>query len=220
MSRIRHKFIFGATFIVLFILITGCALVNLPSEKEYETIRSGKRSIVLLRIACNVDEMAYDVFSQDYVFDNFGIALGSFETGGGMKQVMPAFLSNQARKDGWIYLILEPGYYYFAIQPPRRTNAWTYASNFDSVPLQKFYIPSKTQVIYVGTLYFECVSKKGLFGSSTISSCDRDSITIKKEDDAASNLALEFFSEFEATNTRLMEKHNGPKIFEVPAMRN
>jgi hypothetical protein len=219
MSNSRHKIFFWATFIGLFILTAGCAMVNMPSEKEYEMIRSGKRSLVLLRIACNLDEMAYEVFSQDLMDDNFGIALGSFETGGEMKQVMTTFLSNQARKDGWIYFILEPGYYYFAIQPPRRTDAWTYASNFDSIPLQKFYIPPKTQVIYVGTLYFECMGKKGLLGSSIISSCDRDSIIIKKEEDAASKLALEFFSEFEAPNTRLMEKHNGPKIFEVPTIR-
>jgi len=63
------------------------------------------------------------------------------------------------------------------------------------------------------------MGKKGLLGSSIISSCDRDSIIIKKEEDAASKLALEFFSEFEAPNTRLMEKHNGPKIFEVPTIR-
>ena len=146
--------------------------------------------------------------------DNIGIALGGFETGGELRQIMPGFLSHQTRKDGWVYLLLEPGQHYLALQPPRRTDVWSYAKMFKTAPLWRLDIPSKAELVYVGTLHLPSIKQNLLFGV-TISSFIWDSVVVRNEDDGARKIAAELLPEFETFKTVLMEQHECPIILKL-----
>lgn len=213
MINTARKSIYWVNLAILIVLLSGCVMAHLPSDKELGKVKSGTRSIVFLRITAEVDGKTYDPFPP------IGLALGSFETGGELIQIDPLIsFSAQTRKDGWVYFLLEAGQHYLAIQPPRKGHIVTNQANFKFAPLYRFYVPPKTEFVYVGTLHLQYISKKNLFGIDMISSFKSDGITVHNDEDIASKLASEFFPEFEIPRTMLMELHKGPIIFNTPTI--
>jgi hypothetical protein len=218
MTKTACRLLYPAIFVILVILLSSCTTTVLPSAKDFELINSGKRSIVLIRIKCEAEGESYEVFRHFVGDDDIGFALGGFETGGELHRKVPAHLSSQTRKDGWLYFVLEPGFHYLAIQPPRRTDVWSYENSFKNAPLWRLDIPPQTGIIYAGTLYLPIIKQKLLFGDSTIQSFITDGIVVLNNEDAARKIAADFFSQLETYKTVLMAKHEGPIILKFPQM--
>jgi hypothetical protein len=171
---------------------------------------------VVIRIICEVEGKSYEVFRHAVSDDNIGLALGGFETGGELRRKIPAHLSTQTRKDGWLYVVLEPGFYYLAVQPPRRTDVWSYENSFNSAPLWRLDISPQSGIVYAGTLHIPIIKQKMLFGGLSIKSFIADSIVVRNDEDAARRIAAGFFPELETFKTMLMVKHEGPIILKTP----
>lgn len=201
-----------ATLAVLAVLVSGCAFTRLPSAGEYGQITSGKRVIVLLRVTSEVDGKPFDAFRSGLPDSDIGLALGSFETGGDVKQITPVFLSTRTRESGWTYLLLEPGFHYLAAQPPRSTDYFTYAAQFKAVPLWRLEVPAQKSAVYVGTLHLPGIKPSLLFGMTFLS----NKIVVHNEEELARKIAADFFPEFGAPVTALMQRHDGPKILTSP----
>jgi hypothetical protein len=142
--------------------------------------------------------------------------MGGFATGGEVHQILPVFLSEQARMEGWIYVLLEPGLHYLAVLPPRRTDVSSYALMFEDAPLWRLDVPAETKLVYAGTLHLPCVEQKLLFGARTISSIVTDESTVRNDEETACKIAAEFFQEFGVPKTVLMQRHRGPIILRTP----
>ncbi len=198
-------------------LLSGCSVYRLPSSSDYEKIRSGERAMVFVRITGDINDVPYEIFGSSLADENIGLALGGFETGGEVRQILPVFLSAQTQKEGWIYVLLEPGLHYLAVLPPRRTNVKSYALMFEDAPLWRLDIPAETKLVYAGTLHLPCVEQKLLFGAKTISSIVVDKSTIRNDEQAARRIAAEFFPEFGTPKTMLMQRHKGPIILRTPS---
>jgi len=216
MTKTAHRLLYPTIFVILVIMLSGCTTTVLPSAKDYELLNSGKRSVVLIRIICEGEGEFYEVFRHAVSDDNIGLALGGFETGGKLRQKIPAHLSSQTRKDGWLYYVLEPGFHYLAVQPPRRTDVWSYENSFNSALLWRLDIPPQTGIVYAGTLHIPIIKQKMLFGGLSIKSFIKDSIVVLDDEDAARKIATDFFPELEAFKTILMVKHDGPIILKTP----
>ncbi len=200
-----------ATLAVLAVLISGCAITRLPSAGEYGQIRSGKLVIVLLRVTSEVDGKPFDAFGSGFTDSDIGLALGSFTTGGDVNQITPVFLSTQTRESGWTYLLLEPGFYYLAVQPRRSTDAFSYAAAFKAAPLWRLEIPAQERAVYVGTLHLPGINR---FWSGMTFIPNK--IVVRNEEELARKTAADFFPEFGAPVTALMQRHDGPKILTSP----
>jgi len=171
---------------------------------------------VLLRLTCEVEGEPYEVFRHAVSDDNIGLALGGFKTGGEPQQIIPTYLSSQTRKDGWTYFVLEPGFHYLAVQPPRQSDVWSYETSFNSVPLWRLDIPPQSRIVYAGTLHIPGIRQKMLFGGISIKSFIMDSIVVRNDEEAARKIASDFFPELQPLKTMLMAKQEGPIILKTP----
>ena len=212
MGNPTRRFLYLVPLVILIFLLSGCATTGLPSPKNLELINSGKRSVVLLRITCDIDGNPYKVFQSGLTADDpIGFGLGSFETGGKPWFIEPKFFSDQTRKDGWMYLVLEPGLYYLAVQPPYR-----YDSSFPTSHLWRLDIPPKVRFVYIGTLHLPSIGENLNFGNIRILSFIWDNSAIRNEEDTARKIAAEFLPELQPFKTMLIVKHEGPIILKTP----
>jgi hypothetical protein len=200
MIRILHILMSIIIFVTLLGVFYGCT-IGLPSTKNYELVKSGERAIVLLRITCEIDSKPYEVFH--LMADWPILALGNFETGGTLRRIAPAFPSHEARKDGWMYLLLKPGPHYLAAQSP--------FANLETAPLWRFDVPPETGLVYVGTLHLPSIRRTFLSIPSGFFII-WESVVVRSEEDAARDMAEMSFPELETIKTVLMEPHIGPII--------
>lgn len=208
MIRILRTLISIIMLAALLGLLYGCASSGLPSAKNYDLVKSGSRAIVLLRFTCEIDGKPHEVFSRGPILaDNMYLALGNFETGGSLIQVAqaePIFPSPEARKEGWMYLLLKPGPHYLAVRP--------FGSRYsEPAPLWRFDIPSETCIVYAGTLHMPSVRETHLLIPTGFSPY-WDRVVVRNEEDDARKIAEKYFPELQAVNTVLMQPHVGPRI--------
>lgn len=178
------------SFVVIAGLLCGCKtlFVHPPDAKDRERINSGEYAIVIFRVIVLKDDKPVESFP-------YSLAVGTSKTGGEVKHTHGYYLSVETKKDGWAYLLLEPGLQYLAAQP---------------VTL-KIDIPSKTPIVYIGTLHIPCILDKNKRLSSI-----GDKIVVVNEEDRARQLAAVFLPEYGVPKTILMQRHEGPKIFRNP----
>ena len=199
-------------FVTLLGMLHSCATSGLPSAKKYELVKSGKLVIALFRFTCEIDGKPHEVFGRGPVLeDNMALALGDFETGGRLVEIAqaePIFPSPEARKEGWMYLLLKPGPHYLAVRPFG-------SRHFEAAPLWRFDVPSKTGLVYVGTMHMPSVRETHLFIPAGFSPF-WDRVVVRNEEDAARKIAAMFFPELETIKTVLMVPHSGPRIIRKP----
>jgi hypothetical protein len=198
----------------------GCAVYRMPSEKQLAAVKEGRKAIVLVRVTCDVNGTPYEAFSRfDLPDDNIALGIGSFETGGEVEQKIIPFLSEQTKKDGWTYFVLEPGIHYLAALPPRRTNVKNYAAQFHDAQLFRLDIPDGTPLVYAGTLHLSSEEQKSLFEQSLVGKFIADKITVANDAASARTVAAGFFCEFGDPQTLLMQPHTGPILLRSPHIR-
>lgn len=111
------------------------------------------------------------------------------------------FLSDETRRQGWIYFLLEPGIHYLSVRPPM---------NLDQCQLIKYSsrwridIPTDTRLVYAGTLHFKGVHVKGMFGRSV---SFRYWAPVRDEENLAQEVAAKHHSGLGSPLTVLMRRH-------------
>lgn len=190
----KKKILIIAFYLVSFMMIAGLLgcfktlFVHPPDAKDRERINSGEYAIVIFRVIFLEDDKPVESI-------RYAPYVGTFKTGGEVKHRYCYYLSVETMKDGWAYLLLEPGLQYLAAQP---------------APL-KIDIPSKTPIVYIGTLHIPCILDKKNPRLSSVGD-----YVVVNEEDRARELAARFLSEYGVPKTMLMQQHKGPQIFSNP----
>ena len=202
-------------------VVAGCAYMIPPTKSDYSAITEGKKSLVLLRVTCEITgESAVKAFKGFIGFtsdDNVEIALGDFETGGALEPiVIKKFLSAEIRDQGWTYFILEPGIYYLGFQGTRcSTGYFDYKAQWKNVQCYRFDIQPDTPVVYIGTMHLQCRSDWFPFGAKYC--CFIDSRVVKNEEALAQKLVSENLKTMDPLKTALMQLHTEKTfIFRTP----
>ncbi len=198
------------SLIFLFTILASCAAVSLPSGEQIKLVKSGKCAFVLLRVTSEIDSKKHEAFGSLSSSENFRLGLGGFETGGEPRQIIHSFLSDQTKKDGWTYFIVEPGEYYLAVLPPRSGDVWSFAC----APTWRLEIPFNTAIVYVGSIHMPVIDKSFMFNTLQIPIPDK--IVVSNDEDIARKIAADFFPDLGTPKTILMKQHQGPKIFRIP----
>jgi hypothetical protein len=208
----------SAVVFLFSILFCGCAISRLPSEEQYEMIKSGKRAIVLLRLTSELEGEPYEPFSHFSAGDNFAFYLGGFETGGRPQHVaLPAFLSDETRNNGWTYFVLEPGTFYFTVTPRAvRENVfdqfWPDYNPEYLNHLYRFDVPAE-KIVYIGTLHLPGVPLGFQLFGKRLSAFTWEDAAVRNDEDKAEQIADQYFPAFGKPKTMLIQSHVGPKVF-------
>lgn len=124
------------------------------------------------------------------------------------------FLSDESRREGWLYLLVPPGTLYLAFLPPRRTDLFLYLAMFNPAQPWRVDLNRESQLVYAGTMVID--GEKGflLFGDGYLANFT--SMEIRDDREEAQRLAASFFSELGKIETVLMQRHEGPIILTTP----
>lgn len=198
--------------LLLVLLISSCASIKQLSDKETSEIHAGKKVLVLLRI---VGQDPYGKTLKPFVGglddDSVGMALIDIDRPS-LQQVRRieflSYMSKESRDKGWVYFLVEPGTHYFAIQPRRVNNAFTYHSRFKEAPRWLMEVPSGISLLYPGTLYLYGLSYEGLFGHQIFYAFCKQRSVVKDEEDLAKMAVSHHFPGLQPFRTILMEPHH------------
>jgi hypothetical protein len=182
--------------------MAGCATTSLPTNRELGDVLAGQKTLILLRITVDVDGKPSEPFGATLADDNVGLA---FVTADRITRLeFYRSPSDEARRDGWIYLIEDPGTYFLAVQPPRTTDAFSYQFQFRQAPRWRIDALAGSRLVYVGRLHINALTQRGLlFARYTL--YDLSKTTVQDERTLAQDLAVKFFSNLGSPVTVLME---------------
>jgi len=191
------KFIF---YLVIIIFLCGCISTGLPTPREFASIQGGKLSIVLLRIICEwKDGTPANPYHMANLTEMINVGIGSFLVGGKVEPVQHRYLSRVARKQGWMYLILEPGTHHFVFSTLKTGPLYR--------PRFKVNIPMNNQIVYAGTLYIYCRGGwKDILGEKYCGDLNASRMDVLNEEGAVVELANDYLSDFESPQTILMQR--------------
>jgi hypothetical protein len=189
-------------YLLLLILVAGCATTSVPTASEVSEVLGGKKTVILLRLTVDIDGNPSEPFDASLADDNVGLA---FITGDRVRRLeFYRSPSDQARQDGWIYLVEDPGTYYLAVQPPRDRDAFSYQFQFRSAPRWRIDALAGSTIVYAGRLHINAVTEKGfLFTRRTVYDLSRTAV--RDEHSLARELAAKSFPDLGSPVTVLME---------------
>lgn len=197
--------------IFILLLLAGCATVYHPGGHNDTAIIDEKKSIVFFRFFGNIDGMPAskdDFFIELANIDRYEIP---------KKHQVKSFGSNEARKNGWVYLELEPGTYYFTVIPgqasqdagPESLDADTgimkrsVFGNIIDMTTFWFNLPKGVPVMYIGTFSFLCAKKKD---SKSVGLICTD-IDIYDESEIAVEIAKKSLNQNKTMVTNILKKY-------------
>jgi hypothetical protein len=211
--RRPEDFLKLASMLALVVHLVGCAFTNLPTATEKTAIGAAEKAIILLRVECTIEnQQPYEPFDFSMVDDNISFGLGTFETGGEPKRLVPMhrFLSPESRQSGWTYFVLSPGTYYLAVYPPRRTDTFTYQHSLQYAPRWRIDIPKNARLVYAGTVHLTGESDWLLFGGRIMRSIQE--ISVRNDEDLAGKISSKYFSDIGPMDVALMRRHESEPI--------
>jgi hypothetical protein len=201
---------------ILFLSLLGfanCTFIGPPDDKDLAAVHHREKALVLFRVTCDIaGEPATESEPGCIEGENATVAIGDFDSGGELHQlpILRSF-SADTSKQGWTYLILDPGIYYIGFQGQRRTDAFSYNAAWKSVKRYRFDVDPNSPVIYIGTMHLECRSDWFLFGEKYC--CFIDHQIIRNEETLAAKILAESFDSIEQPKTALMRLHTDKTLF-------
>lgn len=207
----------GLIVVLLAIALTGCGHTGLPlRQDDLDQVRTGARTLLLLRlIGTDQHGSTRQPLIGSFSADPIGTGWGDFESGGQPLAWLPHSPSEAAWAEGWASMVLSPGYYYLAILPPRRTDAFTYAAMLDRAPRWRIEVPAGAPVVYAGTLSLAERTEPGLLSTLWVG-IDYDRSEVRDETTAATALVARDLPALQPPRTRLAERQSGPIRLGVP----
>lgn len=213
-----NKIKYGITAAIILFILGGCELHSGNTKRELQFVRTGEKSLVLIRVQASIENEVVAPFSDGGLIDDgihFGV--GSFNTGGRLKRFnYQKFISPESRQNGWTFLELAPGTYYLISQPPRHGNMFTYLHRFKKPPHWKLEIPEDTKIIYAGTLQVDGVGGFQIFGDPRM----REITNLSVDDidrEWATDLAKSHFPDLGEPQVILLEPYDGSSLrFHAP----
>lgn len=197
----------------IFLILTSCVSIKPLAKSELMDITERRKSLVLLRVTCDIaGKLTIESSSGCIAGENATIAMGNFDTGGELKQIVPLkSFSAETLKQGWIYWVLEPGIYYIGFQGQRRTDAFTYDAQWKHVKRYRIDVQPDSPGVYVGTMHLECRSDWFLFGAKYC--CFIDNQIVRNDETQAQKLVSENLKEMSRPITALMQLHTEKTLF-------
>jgi hypothetical protein len=217
----------GALSLLLF--VSGC--MPLLSSMDKESLISGDKAVVLMRIKCTLDDQPFEpcIFRREEpcLSDRFfvGFAMGSFETFGRPGFVSARFLSDKSLDEGWISFLITPGIYYLYVRGPDSSQTSHLASRdyyqrcFREIPCWRIDVPEHSKFIYAGTLNLAGkVTGALLFGDKIIAPVASQPFSLNDEHELAEKLFSQSFPGANTVKTILMQRRSpdAPFIFRSP----
>lgn len=199
-------------------LLANCASYILTGEQQArELLREGK-TVVLLRLTADQDGEFFDAISR--YEDGYQLTLVHLDTGNAQRlgPLFPA-LSSEARKEGWIWLALEPGSYFMRLDPPfgsstgdeRQVRSWL-DNRF------RFVVPNTGRVQYIGSFHARCTSTWGR-GPESIGDCPGP-LHLTDERELAHQVAAPSLRQAGAIHTELVRAYDAmPSVEELSKVR-
>ncbi len=185
--------------------LTACGIpVGSLRNGEQEVVTMKQSSIVLLRLAATYDgkPMEYlnkwnSMFSWAVqLMTDFIVLVENIDTGDQVRAIRTP--TAEAEKEGWVYLLLEPGRYYLRVQPWRN----------DPVSGRFFLsVPVAGTVVYAGSLPITCASPITwwIMTHERVSPNCVSPVTVEDESESAAQIAKASFAQYELA-TILMQK--------------
>jgi hypothetical protein len=188
------------------VLINGCLNHSrLPSEGEERLIQQHSGVIVLLRLRTIVDGKPREdirlVEKDERRGFGFDVDIATIDPGRSPDLLLkrPSILaspSSEALRKGWIYYVLPPGSYYFAVYDHEKKGTLP--------PGFMLTVSGEKRLVYAGTLDIAC--KRGSWSWNPPSLCSGVSLT--DEGNAAKVLAQSYFAQHGPISTSLMSKYD------------
>lgn len=178
------------------IVVSGCHYTTrLPSEAENASIGQRAKVMVLIRLKAVVDGKPQEKIDWEIIEggDGFGIRLASIDSGESPKFVSMTSPTSEARRQGWIYLVLAPGSYHLKVVTAKG----------GLVPDFLLHVPRNKKLVYAGTLIISCKGRWGLFGT-LVGKCS--GVNITDEGEAAQAIAKAYFGELGLMSTVLLKE--------------
>jgi hypothetical protein len=164
--------------------LAGCATTGMKSS-HWEALRSGRKVMLLLRVTVEADAKPQEPFAYDLGDDNVGLGVGDFRTGGDVIPLTsPGFLSEESRKAGWAFLLLDPGVHTLALLGPRRSGILEWNEAWRHAPQWVVDLPSGAHLVYAGTFHLRVPPKWRTWGGTP-------NISLRDESDLAVRVASE-----------------------------
>ncbi len=199
------------TSIFFVIFLAGCATVGPPGGYDEIAVRDQKKSIVLFRFSGN---MAGTPVSEDDFFIELA-DIDRYEIP--RKYHVKSFPSPETRKNGWAYILLEPGTYYFTVTPGYASqDAGPESLDADTGKIERdvfgritklttfwFNLPRGVPVTYIGTFSFSCALTGDRGGSDLICS----DVDVYDESVIAGEITGSSFGQYGAIVTNILKKY-------------
>jgi hypothetical protein len=187
------------------------------SSEEAAAIKRGDSAIVMLRVT--VEDQDGNPWDHPFIgpFDsrNYGrLPVGGFDTGGQLKYHDIRNISEDAWNEGWLTLLLPPGYYYFA------SALFPYPSSV-SVPVRvprrwRIEVPPGAPVVYAGTFHLSGKVSTPLFDRKQLVGVNGAATRIDDETALAAEIARRDLPSLPPPVTRLAVLHTGPILLDMP----
>ncbi|MGA3284896.1 MAG: hypothetical protein ABSD57_10625 [Verrucomicrobiota bacterium] len=197
LGRRANRILMAALVVINSVLLTSCTTAGKPPQSELEAIKIGHKSIVLFRVTASMGTAGQSVRTGI----PFKVGMGQldqteyFETlhsrADFSKWIAPSVV---AGKQGWRYLVLDPGAYYVELRPELP------AVEINTNEVCSLYVPAGKSIVYAGSFCFDKrVIKKGFWGTLNNLGQKRyeiKSLGIRDETAEARQVARECLAEF------------------------
>lgn len=190
------RFIFP---IAITLTVTSCT-TGLPTVNERSDVQSGKKSVVLLRITCELieDNTPIEAFpgrmsASVMILKGGPIIGGKVDVAGAHR-----FLSPETRKQGWVFFYLEPGIHYLVFEGMASAAGMYYS------PRYEVKIPENSPVVYIGSMHLYCESP--YIFETACGTFDKGRMILSNEEIKAKKLQEEFLPDLGSFQTILMER--------------
>ncbi len=201
---------------------SGCVIIGrppTPQELGLEPDAGHRKAVVLVRVLTEIDGRPSPAFPSAVREDDLWLGLGDFSSGGKIRDAPLRFFSRDTRKNGWAYLLLEPGIYYLAPHPPQNGDAFSYLASWGRTPPSwHFEVPRGAPVIYIGTLFVPGTGQWMIGGGRRLRRFDPGRFEIRDETVLAEQIRESWLKDLTPLTSHLGVPHSAgePIILETP----
>ena len=196
--------------VVLALAGAGCAATSGPPRPQALPTRGAiQKAVLLVRVITEVEGKIAPPFPSSLLsVDNLCLGVGDFSSGGKIRPAPMRFLSEDTRRAGWTYLLLEPGQiYYLAAHEPTSTSASIYDARWQTCPRWSIEIPADARLVYGGTLYLPGKGRWMIVGPRKLASFDRAQLAIRDETALALEISKRWFPALLPMSVQLAKEH-------------